>query len=97
MPYLDALVVWNENEGEIAAFMVNRSETEEMQTELFLQGFLPKRIKKSAVLTAEDKKMTNAADHQAVILKERKIALLEEGRCLLKLPPLSFSMVILEL
>lgn len=97
VPYLDALVVWNEDESEIAVFMVNRNETEEMHTELFLQGFLPKRVKKSVVLTAEDKKMTNAVDHRAVVLKERKIASLEERCCLLKLLPLSFSMVIIEL
>lgn len=97
VPYLDALVVWNEDESEIAVFMVNRNETEEMHTELFLQGFLPKRVKKSVVLTAEDKKMTNAVDHRAVVLKEREIASLEEGCCLLKLLPLSFSMVIIEL
>lgn len=48
-------------------------------------------------LTAEDKKMTNAVDHRAVVLKEREIASLEEGCCLLKLLPLSFSMVIIEL
>lgn len=41
--------------------------------------------------------MTNAVDHRAVVLKEREIASLEEGCCLLKLLPLSFSMVIIEL
>lgn len=97
VPYLDALVVRNKEAGEVVVFMVNRSEEERMDVDISLQGFVLKGIRKSVVMTAEDKKMTNARNHQAVVLQERDIASVREGHCYAELEPMSFNMVVIEL
>lgn len=96
VPYVDFLVVWNEREKEIAIFLINKSEKEEMETDIFLQGFECSKIKKSVVMTAEDKKMTNEENHYAVVPKEKEIARLENDHCLVKMEPLSFNMILIE-
>jgi alpha-N-arabinofuranosidase len=93
VPYLDSLVVWNEAAQEIAVFLVNKSETEAMDVEILLEGFAIKEVKKSVVLTAEDKKITNAVNHQAVVPQEKRIAKVNLESCIAKLAPLSFNMV----
>lgn len=93
VPYLDALVVWNEAERELAAFYVNRSETEEIKASLQAQGFEVKELISHMVLAAADKKMTNEKDHQAVVLKNCEDGVLERDGCTVTLAPLSFHMV----
>ena len=43
--------------------------------------------------TAENKKMTNMEQHDAVIPKKEKNVEIETGRCQITLQPLSFNMV----
>jgi alpha-N-arabinofuranosidase len=97
VPYLDSLVVWNEAAQEIAVFLINKSETEAMDVEILLEGFAPKEVKKSVVLTAEDKKMTNVVNHKAVVPREKRIAEVNPESCIAKLAPLSFNMVLIGL
>jgi alpha-L-arabinofuranosidase len=61
------------------------------------EGFLLKEVKKSVVLTAEDKKMTNAVNHQAVVPREKRIAEVDPETCIARLAPLSFNMVLIGL
>ena len=96
VPYLDSVVIWNEKKGEVVIFMVNRSEEEPMEVELFMEGFHLKRIKKFISMTAKHKKMTNQQDHKAVIPREREEADIIDEHCIVKIESLSFSMLCIE-
>lgn len=88
----DTLAVWNRDESEIALFAVNRSDSEEAEITLDLQGFEGRGVIGSEVLAADDRKMTNQFDHNAVVPQEGEAAL--RGNTLtFKLPPLAFGMV----
>lgn len=93
VPFLDAVTVWNDEKRELVVFMVNKSEDETMEVDIALHGFHLKTIKKSIVMTAEHKKMTNQNDHNAVIPREKEIAAIREDSCLAKLEPMSFNML----
>lgn len=95
VPYLDALTVWNEDAGDIAVFMINKSEEEEMNVDINLQGFSLQTIKKSVVLTAKDKKMDNLKNHEAVVPQEKEIGCIEDGNCRARLAPMSFNMILI--
>lgn len=97
VPYLDALTVWNKDAGEIAVFMINKSEDSPMNIEIALHGFEMKEIKTSVELTADDKKMDNQKDHQAVVPKEKEIGYLQDGYCKVCLRPMSFNMILIDL
>jgi alpha-N-arabinofuranosidase len=97
VPYLDSLVVLNEEASEISIFMINKSEEESMQVSIEIQGIVPKYIKKSVILTAEDKKMTNEYNHQAVVPKEKDIASFKDEHCMAEIEPLSFNLIVLSI
>lgn len=96
VPYLDALTVWNADAGEIAVFMINKSENDTMNVDIALQGFDLKEIKKSIEFTAENKKMNNEKDHKAVLPQEKEIGCLEGDHCKAVLNPLSFNMILIQ-
>lgn len=88
----DTLAVWNRDESEIALFAVNRSDSEEAEITLDLQGFDCRSVIGSEVLAAADRKRTNQFDHNAVVPQAGEAAL--RGNTLtFKLPPLAFGMV----
>mgnify|MGYP001012968740 CR=1 FL=1 len=93
VPYVDSLVVWNEEDQELAIFAVNRSEEELQKAEVDLQDFEIQHVIESICMTAENKKMTNMEQHDAVIPKKEKNVEIETGRCQITLQPLSFNMV----
>jgi alpha-N-arabinofuranosidase len=96
-PYLDSLIVWNEAAQELAVFLINKSETEAMDVVIRPEGFLLKEVKKAVVLTAADKKITNAVNHRAVVPQEKRIAEVDPETCIARLAPLSFNMVLIGL
>lgn len=93
VPYLDQVMVWNPQEQELAAFLINKSETETMHVKISLQDFEAEEIKEFMVFTAEDKKRTNREDHRAVIPGKGNGAEITEGRIRALLQPLSFNMI----
>lgn len=97
VPYLDALIVWNKDAGEIAVFVINKSEDNPLNIEIALHGFEIKEIKKSIELTADDKKMDNQKDHRAVIPKKKELGYLQDGYCKACLRPMSFNMIVVDL
>ena len=67
---------------------------EELQkAEVDLQDFEIQHVIESICMTAENKKMTNMEQHDAVIPKKEKNVEIETGRCRITLQPLSFNMV----
>ncbi len=92
VPYIDSLTVWNEEQSEIAVFLVNRDETEQQVSAAF-RGYEVKAVKECTVLSAPDKKLTNQENHNAVIPKKNERITIEKNSCTLTLPSLSFNMV----
>lgn len=97
VPYVDEVVVWNNEENEIVIFIVNKSEDESIKAEIKLQNFEPKQVKDFVSMTAEDKKMTNQYDHKAVLPRLREGAVIDSGGCTAKIEPLSFNMIRVEI
>ena len=86
-------MIWNDKNGELAVFAVNRDEKQKREVEVNVYEFELKKIIQSISMTAEDKKMTNQDNHQAVIPKEADNVKIEENKCNIWLEPLSFNMV----
>ncbi|GAA0805952.1 alpha-L-arabinofuranosidase AbfA [Faecalicatena orotica] len=97
VPYLDEVVVWNDEKNEIVIFVVNKSEDEPMKVEVMLQNFEPKRVTEFVSMTADDKKMTNQYDHTAVQPCSREGAHVISGSCIAEIEPLSFNMIRIEI
>ena len=93
VPYVDALAVYNEKEKEIAVFLVNRDEENCQDVEITLEGFDVREMKEAIVLTADDKKLTNEHDHQAVTPKKTAQVSLTKTGCEGSLAKLSFYMI----
>ncbi len=93
VPYLDVLAVWNKEEQEIAVFLVNRSETESIKCEACFQDFELNDVKMAVALYAEDKKMTNQLDHNAVVPRKNTSVSIQGNRCTVEAAPLSFHVV----
>ena len=97
VPYVNDVIVCNEDAQEINAFLVNRSEEEIVCTKLLLRGFHIKRVKESWCLSAKDKKLTNQLNHKAVIPRRKADVKFTEETCTVELEPLSFNVVRLEI
>ena len=93
VPYVDSLVVWNEEDRELVIFAVNRDEEKQQKVEVDLQDFELQKVIESICMTAENKKMTNMEQHDAVVPKIEENVEIEKGRCQISLKPLSFNMV----
>lgn len=90
---IDTLAVWNVAMSEIVLFAVNRSDNEEAEFLLELQGFECQGVRQSITLTARDRRETNQQRHNAVIPKEISNTTLKYNQLRAKFPPLSFNMV----
>ncbi len=95
VPFINNVTVWNGKAGELAVFLVNRSEDEWIRARLSLRGFHVKGVKEFCTLSAKDKHLTNQVDHQAVVPIKRTDAAFTEDTCVVELQPLSFHMVLL--
>lgn len=93
VPFVGSLAVWNQKEGEVAVFAVNRDEEGPREVEISLDGFGVSEVIQSISMTAPDRKMTNREDHSAVVPKENENAVLDGEDCRVLLSPLSFNMV----
>lgn len=71
VPYLDYVVIYNETDGEIAVFAVNRR-AERAELQIDLQGFCVKDIIEEIVLESDSVKDTNEIEHNKVIPKADK-------------------------
>lgn len=93
VPYIDAVVVWNRERGEVVLFAVNRNEKESLKVELKLEGFCPREILSFITMHARDRKMTNRFDHGAVVPQETDGGYVDGECCVVETLPLSFNMV----
>lgn len=92
VPYLDHVVIWNEEQKEIVIFAVNRR-PEDASVSISLQGFVPSAIIEHVVLCHNDPKMTNAKNHKEIIPIESEEHELSDEKLTWTAQPYSWSMV----
>lgn len=92
-PYVDEVFVLNDEKKELCLFLVNKGEAEETVLDVELCGLKLKSMIEHVVLLADNKKRTNFENHNAVIPCKGAAVEVHEGKCSLKLEPLSFHMI----
>ncbi|AIQ20374.1 alpha-N-arabinofuranosidase [Paenibacillus sp. FSL H7-0357] len=94
VPLLDSAVVWNEAEGELVIFALNRSLQESLLLECDVRGFLNYRVEEHLVLEHDDVKAVNTvSDPYAVAPHSRGESSVSEGRLTAVLSRLSWNVI----
>lgn len=93
VPYVDYVVVHNEEKKEVVLFAVNRREEENTEVTLELQGFQAVRVIEHVVMRSDDKKATNAENHDQVNPERISGSSLTDNVLTSHLPALSWNMV----
>ena len=93
VPYVDEVVVYNDEKNELVIFAVNRSEEESVDLNLMLQQFQVERIKEHLALSHKDKKACNLKNHDEVKPYHVEDSEVSDGLVKAKLQPLSFNML----
>jgi alpha-N-arabinofuranosidase len=91
-PLLDVSASHDPATGQQAAFIVNRSLTESVTTDLAWQGASPKDVQEAWQLTGDDPKAENTWERPNAVMPKRLSRLkMADGQLRLRLPPLSFT------
>jgi len=94
MPLLDVSASYDEAANSHAVFIVNRSQTESLPTELVWQDRAPQRIKAVQQLSGTDPKAANTFENPNRIVPVSVAApTVSDKRATLVLPPLSFTVI----
>lgn len=93
VPYVDYVVVHNEEKKEVVLFAVNRMEGEMAEITLELQGFEAVRVIEHVTMHSVDKKATNLENHERVKPEQSDTSSLAQGVLTSRLPALSWNMV----
>jgi alpha-N-arabinofuranosidase len=94
VPSLDVSASYDEATGNQAIFMVNRSQSEAIVTELVWQSGVPQRVNEAWQLTGADVKAVNSWENPNNLAAQPLPApALRDGKVTLSLPPLSFTTI----
>ena len=94
MPTLDVSASYDAETGQGAVFLVNRSQTETVPTDLIWQDGQALQIDKAWQLAGSDPKEVNSWEApEQVIAKAIPVPMIEDRRTTLDLPPLSFTVL----
>jgi alpha-N-arabinofuranosidase len=94
VPALDVSASYDAGTGEGAVFLVNRSQTEAILTDLVWQDGQALQIEKAWQLAGSDPKEVNSWDApEQVVAKTIPSPAVDAGRATLNLPPLSFTVL----
>jgi len=92
MPLLDVSASYDEATGSGALFIVNRSQTDAVTTDLIWQGDAPQRITEAWQLAGADVKAANTFEQPDTITAQTFDApTIDDKKVTLQLPPLSFT------
>ena len=92
IPYLCASTIANEEKGEVVVFATNRSLTDDCELTLCLEGYEDYKLTKHIELYADDLKLENTKDKEALVPKERNV----EGSNKATLKKHSWNMLVLK-
>lgn len=94
MPLLDVAASYDQPQDRGAVFIVNRSQTEAVTTDVTWQGAAPSRVSAIHQLANSDPKAANTFEQpDTVIPKQLDGVSMRDGKLTLRLPPLSFTVV----
>ncbi|WP_438444103.1 arabinosylfuranosidase ArfA [Gorillibacterium sp. sgz5001074] len=97
VPYLEAVSVYNEEQGQITVFAVNRHLEEDLQLDMNLRSFGKARVLEHLVLEHEDLKASNTKEHPGRVLPHnRGNAAAEDGLVRAVLSKASWNVIRLE-
>lgn len=91
---LDVSASHESESGQQAIFVVNRSQTETIQTDLIWQDGAPQRVTEAWQLAGADLKMVNSYEEpNKLVAKPVSVAGIQDGRLGITVPPLSFTAI----
>ena len=94
MPLLDVAASYDAENDRGAVFLVNRSQTEALTTEIVWRGTTPTRASGITQLAGTDLKAVNSFEQPNTIVPRQLEAMpVDNGKLTLRLPPLSFTVV----
>jgi alpha-N-arabinofuranosidase len=92
LPVLDVSASYEAASGQGAIFIVNRSQHTTLATELVWQGVAPTEISGGYQIAHSDPKATNTFEQPETIIPQALAAVaVQDGRAVVSVPPLSFS------
>lgn len=95
-PLLDVSASHDPATGAAAMFIVNRSQSEIVTTDVLWEGAVPKDVKSAWQLAGDDPQAGNTHENpNNVVPKQLKNVKIEDGKMRLRLPPLSFTTITL--
>ncbi len=95
-PLLDVSASHDPATGAAAMFIVNRSQSETVTTDVLWEGAVPKDVKSAWQLAGDDPQAGNTHENpNNVVPKQLKNVKIEDGKMRLRLPPLSFTTITL--
>ncbi len=93
-PHLDVSASYDEASGAQSIFIVNRSQTDSVTTDLVWQSDAPKKINQAWQLAGKDVKAANTWENPNNITAQKiKSPAIKDGVAAIKLPPLSFTVL----
>lgn len=94
VPVLDVAASHDARTGQSGVFIVNRSQTDMVPTEIVWQSQMPPQVENVFQICGTDAKATNTFEHPNTIVPHRVTDWqMEGGKLKLPLPPLSFTVV----
>jgi len=96
VPYVETIALFNEDKNEIVIYAVNRSEVDDLELTVDMQGFELGDVLESSELCGHDIKQTNTEKHAPVISKLSSGINVCKNEIAAKLKPLSWNMIRVE-
>lgn len=94
LPALWTTATYDEDTGEVAVFIVNRSETDEITCEIPLTGFPTLAVIEHLTIHDDDPSAVNSPDDpDRVVPKPVDGTTVQDGRCTVTLPPASWHLI----
>lgn len=90
---LDIISVYNESDGELVIFAVNRNESQGISVAFDAQGYRMENVVEHIAMTCDDKSATNYDIHDRIRPVEADGHSLEKDRLIFDMPSLSWSMI----
>jgi alpha-N-arabinofuranosidase len=96
VPYVDAVAVWKEQDGEVTLFVLHRHLTDHSQLVVDLGTFAGARVREAWILHHEDLKATNSPQSpERIVPSIYRAYALDERNLTVDLPPASWLMLTL--
>jgi alpha-N-arabinofuranosidase len=92
-PYIDATATWNERQGRLAVFLLNRDLARERDIELSWVGAKPSKVLAAQTITGKDLKATNTFDAPDTVVPQDLDLPQPRERMTVRLPASSYTVL----